>query len=849
MSKYNPSAIEPKWQERWKEQNLFKAERDTSKPKRYILSMFPYPSGKLHMGHVMNYTIGDVIVRYSIMKGYSVLSPIGWDSFGLPAENAAIREGIHPSENIRTNIDSMKAQMLRAGWGFDWTRELATSSEGYYRWTQWLFLQFYKAGLVEKKKAPVNWCPNDKTVLANEQVHDGRCERCGTAVEQRDLEQWFFLMSRYAEKLLENHKKLKNWPERVLKMQKEWIGRSEGARVEFRLEGSDRIIPVFTTRPDTLFGVTFMSMAPQHPMIEELIDGLPNRNEIRESVRLMRLQGTSEIDIASREKEGVFSGRYVINPVNGDRVPLWIANFVLMSYGTGVVMAVPAHDQRDYEFAVKYGIQVKVVIQPKGQRLDPASMSCAYIDDGIMVNSDIFNGRNNREAMPDIISWLKEKSYGEGTVNYRLKDWLLSRQRYWGVPIPFIYCKKCGIVPVPEDQLPVKLPHDVAFKPTGESPLKECSKFMNTSCPKCGGEATRDPDTMDTFVDSSWYYLRYTSPDCSIAPFNHGDVSHWCPVDIYIGGIEHATMHLIYFRFFALVLNELGLIDFDEPVDLLFCQGMVCKTAYYCEKDKWIPEDQVEDGVCRKCGGAVKSEITKMSKTKLNTISPEEIIGRYGADTMRMYVLSDNPPDRDQVWSEEGVQGISRFLNRLWDTLSELAPKLTADQNCISAAGLNDAELRRITHNSLLRCTQDIENNWQFNTAIARIIELLSAIRRLSASVSSAVLKESCEVLIKLIAPIAPHIAEEFWEKLGYKESVFAPGMPKVDQAALHSSEATVVVQINGKLRARFSAPSDAKREELERSALELEKIKQLLEGKQPKKVVVVPGKLVNIVI
>lgn len=849
VSTYRPADIESKWQDRWEKEKLFRADSSSVKTKRYILSMFPYPSGALHMGHVMNYTIGDVIVRYSLMRGYSVLSPIGWDSFGLPAENAAIREGIHPRESIRLNIDRMRSQMRRAGWGFDWDREVATSKEDYYRWTQWLFLQFFGAGVVERKRAPVNWCPTCKTVLANEQVHNGSCERCDSVVEQRDLQQWFFSMSRYAEKMLGNHAKLPNWPERVIKMQQEWIGRSEGALVSFGLEDSDTELPVFTTRPDTLFGVTFMSMAPQHPLIEELVADQSNRDEIMAGVARMRAQGTSEIEIADREKEGVFTGKYAVNPVNGDRVPIWVSNFVLMSYGTGMIMAVPAHDQRDFEFAHKYSIPVKVVIQPGGELLDPATMTCAYVDDGVMTNSAKFTGLGNREAIPTIIDWLAEKEIGKATVNYRLRDWLLSRQRYWGAPIPIVYCDTCGTVPVPEDQLPVRLPEVVEFRPEGESPLAACDEFMQTKCPKCGGPARRESDTMDTFVDSSWYYLRYASPHCDDAPFDRKDVSHWCPVDVYIGGIEHATMHLIYFRFFALVLKELGLIDFEEPVDRLFCQGMVCKTAYYCEKDKWLkPEQVAPDGSCAVCGGAVTSDVIKMSKTKLNVVSPEEIMERYGADTMRMYILSDNPPDRDQVWSDEGVLGVYRFLNRLWTSGSELALKLRGVTGPAEAASDADRELRRIAHMTLARCTQAYEENWQFNTSIARIMELLSGLRRNAPLASPAVAREAVEILLKILAPMAPHITEELWEQLGHEESIFATLVPEYDQSAVTQNRVTVVVQINGKLRGNFQAAVDASKDELAETALALEKIKTHLGDKTVRKTIVVPGKLVNIV-
>lgn len=846
MSTYRPEHIEEKWQRFWEEQQLFTADESSSKPKKYILSMFPYPSGALHMGHVMNYTISDVMVRYATMQGFNVLSPIGWDSFGLPAENAAIREGIHPSENIHINITKMRKQMKRAGWGFDWQREVATSSPEYYRWTQWLFLQFYKAGLAQKKTAAVNWCPNDMTVLANEQVHEGRCERCGTPVEQRDLEQWFFTMSAYAQKLLDSMDSLTQWPERVIKMQREWIGRSEGARVRFALQGGEEQLEVFTTRPDTLFGVSFIAMAPQHPLIESLIAEQPNREQILAMVKKLRAQGTSELEMLNKEKEGIFTGRYVINPVNGEEVPLWVANFALMSYGTGVVMSVPAHDQRDFEFAQKYDLPLRVVIQPEGQTLQASALQAAYVDNGTMVNSGPFDGRNNREAMSGIIEWIDKNSFGARSVNYRLRDWLLSRQRYWGAPIPIVYCDSCGMQPVPEDQLPVLLPDSVEFKPTGESPLKTCPDFINTTCPRCGGAARRDPDTMDTFVDSSWYYLRYASPHHATAPFSPQAVAHWCPIDTYIGGIEHATMHLIYFRFFAQVLNELGLVDFTEPVHKLFCQGMVCKEAYYCEVDKWLSEEQVVNGCCSICGAAVSSEMTKMSKTKLNVVSPEAIIERFGADTMRTYILSDTPPDRDQMWNDEGVAGISRFLNRVWETISSAAQRLALPADPTVTG--EDKAIRFITHQTIERCRQAYEESWQFNTAIARIIELLNAIRKAGEQTSAPVLREACEALLQMLAPMAPHMAEELWQQLGHTDSIFHAPLPQVDQSALLLDEITIVVQINGKLRDQFTAPRDIDTQQMQQQALSLERIQKYLQGLEVKKVIPVPGKLVNIV-
>ncbi|NQT20250.1 MAG: leucine--tRNA ligase, partial [Planctomycetes bacterium] len=605
MADYNYREIEPKWQRFWKQNKKFESDARTDKRKSYVLCMYPYPSGSLHMGHVINYTIGDVIVRYRMMQGCNVFSPMGWDSFGLPAENAAIKAGLHPEDSIRKNVAKMREQMRTAGWAYDWRREVATSHPGYYKWTQWLFLKFYEAGQAYKKMAAVNWCPKDNTVLANEQVHDGRCERCGTTVEQRDLEQWFFKMSSDAERLLNNLDRLTGWPEKVRKMQTDWIGRSEGARIDFHVTETGDQMPVFTTRPDTVYGVTFMSVAPEHPLVEKLIKGSPRETEVMEAVREMRRHGTAERERGDMEKIGIATGFHVTNPVNGEEVPLYVANFALMTYGTGAVMSVPAHDQRDFEFARKYDLPVKVVIQPPDNPLDPKKMTEAYVDDGVQANSAPFDGMPNREAMAGIIEHLEKNNWGAGTINYRLRDWLLSRQRYWGAPIPIIYCDKCGEVPVPEDDLPVLLPRDVEFRPTGESPLATCDEFVNTTCPRCGGPAKRETDTMDTFVDSSWYFLRYCSPRNEDKPFDPDDVDHWMPVDQYIGGIEHATMHLIYCRYFTHVLRDLGMVPFEEPIANLFCQGMVCKEAFYCRKCKWLREDEVANGRCTKCGGEV----------------------------------------------------------------------------------------------------------------------------------------------------------------------------------------------------------------------------------------------------
>ena len=871
MDKYDFKEIEPKWQSRWREMGLFTArDFDDRKEKFYCLTMYPYPSGVLHMGHVINYTLGDVIVRYKILRGYNVLSPMGWDSFGLPAENAARKqaaaariageEPLHPEEFTERNIAHMKTQMDRAGWGYDWSRELATSRPDYYRWTQWLFLLFYKHGLAEKKVAPVNWCESCGTVLANEQVMgDGTCERCGSSVVQKDLNQWFFKMSKYAQQLLNSHEELKDtWPSRVIKMQEEWIGRSEGCRVVFKVSETGEELPIFTTRPDTLWGVTFMSLAPEHPLIEKLVEGTDQEGRVMEAVRKMRSQGTSARQIADLEKVGVWTGFHVTNPVNGEEVPLWVANFALMTYGTGAVMAVPAHDQRDFEFAGKYNIPIKVVIQPEGEELDSEKMTEAYVDPGIMIDSGPFSGRVNTEAMGDIIGWLKEKGIGGGEVNYRLRDWLLSRQRYWGAPIPIIYCDDCGEVPVPEVELPVELPLDVDFEKPG-NPLETSETFINCVCPRCGRPAHRETDTMDTFVDSSWYFLRYCSPGAEDEPFTSDLVRYWMPIDLYIGGIEHATMHLIYFRFFTRVLHDLGYLDFREPAGRLFCQGMVCKTAYFCEKCKWIPEDQVEGGEregdaivggrCAVCGGEVRGEMTKISKSKLNIVDPDRIMERYGADCVRLYMLSDTPPDQERIWSDERMQGAWRFLNRLWETVVSASGTMK-DTDPRIPAGLDEAskKLRRKTHASIRKVTDAIEGGFRFNTAISSVMELLNLVRS-PGEVHPAVLREAVESILILIAPIVPHFSEELWSRLGHEESIFRASWPEVEPSALGVEEVTIAVQVNGKVRSRLTVPVDGEEEAIEQAALADEKVRKHLEGKEVVKVIVIPGRLVNVVV
>jgi len=858
---YDFASIEARWQERWEEMGLFSAREDDSRPKCYVLSMYPYPSGVLHMGHVINYTIGDVVVRYKLLRGFKVLSPMGWDSFGLPAENAAIRTGVHPHEFTEGNIARMTEQMRRAGWGYDWDREIATSHPDYYRWTQWLFLRFLGKGLAFKKKAPVNWCPSCQTVLANEQVKDGGCERCGTQVEQRDMDQWFFRMSAYAQRLLDNHHRLEGrWPEAVLKLQKEWIGRSEGARVEFVVAETGDAVPIFTTRPDTLWGVTFMSLAPEHPLVEKLVRGTEHEERVMAAVREMRAAGTSERDLAEREKVGVFTGFHVVNPVNGEKVPLWVANFALMTYGTGAVMAVPAHDQRDFEFARKYGIPIKVVIEPGEKELNPDTMEEAYVDPGVMVGSGPFDGRLNTEAMGDIIGWLEERGHGRREVNYKLRDWLISRQRYWGAPIPVVYCERCGIVPVPEEELPVLLPTDVQFREGGGNPLATSESFVHTSCPACGGPGRRETDTMDTFVDSSWYFLRYCDPHNEEAPFGQEALRHWMPVDQYIGGIEHATMHLIYARFFTMVLHDLGLLEFDEPFERLFCQGMVCKTAYYCPVHKYLKEEEVAGGHregdviaggrCARCGAPVESEMTKISKSKFNIVDPDAMMDRFGADTVRLYMLSDAPPDRMQIWSENGIHGAWRIINRLWSLAQDGMDRVASPDEPIPAElDALDREIRRKTHQAIGRVTDAIEGGFQFNTAIARCNELLNALRSGFDSVHPAVLRETLEVILRVLSPIVPHMAEELWERLGHGESIFAAGWPEADPEAAREELVEIAVQVNGKLRSRLQVPPDVTKEELERLALADERVQKFIGGKEVARVIVVPGRLVNVAV
>jgi leucyl-tRNA synthetase len=823
--RYDFREIEAKWQKRWAEENIYKTADFSERPKYYCLEMFPYPSGKLHMGHVRNYSIGDVVARFKTMQGYHVLHPMGWDAFGLPAENAAIKHGnIHPADWTMDNIRAMRTQLKQLGISYDWDREIATCHPGYYKWTQWLFLQLYHKGLAYKKKAAVNWCPSCATVLANEQVKEGACERCKTPVEKRELEQWFFKITAYAERLLKDLELLEGWPEKVKIMQENWIGRSEGAEIRFPVDGMDEEIVVFTTRPDTVFGVTYMVLAPEHPLVEKLIEGRPEAGAVRDFVR--RVRNLSEIarTATDAEKEGLFTGAYCINPLNGERVPILVANYVLMEYGTGAVMGVPAHDQRDFEFARKYNLPIRVVIQPPGMELDPQAMTEAYAGDGVMVNSGQFNGLSKDEGIRAVIAYLEEKGLGRGQVNYRLRDWLISRQRYWGAPIPIVYCERCGIVPVPEEDLPVLLPRDVEFKPTGQSPLADCPEFVNTSCPRCGGPARRETDTMDTFMCSSWYYYRYTSPRDDKQPWDRARVDYWLPVDQYIGGVEHAILHLLYSRFFTKVLYDLGLVSIQEPFTNLLTQGMVLK-----------------DGA-------------KMSKSRGNVVSPEEIVARYGADTARLFILFAAPPERDLEWSDQGVEGCYRFLNRVWRLVTSVAEGLleAPPKPAGRLVGVN-RQMHRLTHLTIKKVTEDVGNRFNFNTAVSAIMELVNALYQYKEVPETdrdpAVLREAVEHLLILLAPFAPHITEELWEITGHTESIHRQPWPSYDPEAIVEDEITIVVQINGRVRERVLVPADITPEQMKEVVLAQPRVQKLVEGKQIVKVIPVPGKLVNIVV
>lgn len=828
---YDFRAIEKKWQKKWAEANSYKVSPDPDRPKKYVLEMFPYPSGDLHMGHVRNYSIGDVVARYFHMKGFNVLHPMGYDSFGLPAENAAMERGVHPKKWTYDNIAKMRGQLKKLGFSYDWDREITTSDPDYYHWGQWLFLKFFQRDLAYRKKAAVNWCPVCETVLANEQVSAGVCWRCHSLVESRELEQWFLKTTAYKEQLLDDLELLDGWPERVKVMQRNWIGRSEGAYVDFTIEGSEHRIRVFTTRPDTLYGATFFLLAPEHPLAEELAAEAGRENQVAEFKKKVASKEATDREADETEKEGCFTGINVINPLNDESIPVWLADYVLMEYGTGAVMAVPAHDQRDFEFAKKYDVPIRVVIQPPGAELDSGTMEEAYVGEGIMANSGPFDGMASAEGVKAINKHLKERGTGEAGVLYRLRDWLISRQRYWGNPIPIVYCAACGAVPVPEEELPVVLPENVTIKTGGGSPLLSHPDFVNTACPKCLGKARRETDTMDTFTCSSWYFLRFTSPTERRSPFDRDEANYWMPVDQYIGGIEHAVLHLLYARFFTKVLADLGLVDAVEPFGNLLTQGMV------------------------KLGGAV------MSKSKGNVVAPDEIVADYGADACRLFILFASPPEKDLEWSREGVDGVFRFLNRAWrvveDNLEVIEPtggeKEATETSGQELDGL-DQELQRFGHQTVRRVTQDIEGRFNFNTAIAAIMELVNLLSKYNGSKKQVernvpLLREATEKLVLLLSPFAPHLAEELWERLGHQESVYHHPWPDYDPELAKAPVITLIVQVNGRVRDRIEVPADLPEQQLKEIALASKKVASYTEGKEIEKVITVPGKLVNLVV
>ena len=820
IDKYNFSEIEKKWQTKWAEGDVFKVTEDPDKEKYYVLEMFPYPSGKLHMGHVRNYSIGDVLARFKKMKGFNVLHPMGWDSFGLPAENAAIKHGVEPSKWTWENIGEMREQLKELGLSYDWDREVATCHPDYYKWMQWIFIQFYKKGLAYKKENPVNWCPSCQTVLANEQVVDGKCERCKTLVGKKDLSQWYFKITDYAERLLDNLEELPGWPNKVKLMQKNWIGKSIGAEVTFEIDGFDKGLDVFTTRPDTLYGVTYMVMAPEHPYLKELVAG----SEYEEPVNAYddKVQHMSDIERTSttNEKTGQFTGRYAINPLTGKKVPIFISDYVLMDYGTGAIMAVPAHDQRDFDFAKKFDLEIIPVVDSDDPEVDVYDLKAAFAAEGTMINSEMFNGMNNKEAIEKIIDYLEEKKIGKKSINYKLRDWLISRQRYWGTPIPMIHCDDCGWVPEKEENLPVLLPADVQFTGKGESPLATSKTFVNTTCPVCGKPARRELDTMDTFLDSSWYFLRYCDPKNTEAPFSKEKVDYWMNVDQYIGGVEHAILHLMYARFFQMALYDLGLVSTEEPFKNLLTQGMVIK-----------------DGA-------------KMSKSLGNVVSPAEIIDKYGADTARLFILFAAPPERELDWSDKGVEGSFRFINRVYRMVYDFSQNYSEVPESYEIGGDADKNMAYWLNYAIKKVSDDIGERFNFNTAISTIMELVNEMYRYKeGTVNPGLFGAAIKDLIIMLAPFVPHVTEEMWEHLGYEGSVHDQNWPEYDEKALVKDTVEIVVQVNGKIKEKLDIAGGLSREEMEKTAMENEKVKGLIEGKNVVKVIAVPGKLINIVV
>jgi leucyl-tRNA synthetase len=805
METYDPKTIEAKWQRVWADERAFNVPNPEPgaepEQKTYVLEMLPYPSGELHMGHVRNYMLGDVIAHFRRRMGYQVLRPMGYDAFGLPAENAAIQEGRHPRELTERNIAAIRAQMQRLGWAIDWDREVSTHEPEYYRWTQWLFLKFFEQGLSYRKEAPVKWCPFDQTVLANEQVIDGRCERCGTEVEAKNLEQWFFRITAYADRLLDEMELLEDWPERVLTMQRNWIGRSEGADVLFRVEELDLDVEVFTTRPDTLFGATFFVLAPEHPLVPKLVEGTPQEAEVLEYVR--HTAARSAVEREEKEKDGVFTGRHAVNPVNGGQIPIWVADYVLMEYGTGAIMAVPAHDERDHGFAQRYRLPIRPVVVPEGGEPGEEGAFLAHSENERLVDSGEFSGMTAPEAQKAIVEWLAEQGLGRPALRYRLRDWLLSRQRYWGCPIPVVYCDSCGIVPVPESDLPVLLPEVEEYLPKGRSPLATAEDRLRVPCPSCGGEGRRETDTMDTFVDSSWYYIRYCDPHNDRAPFDRRIADYWLPVNQYIGGIEHAILHLLYARFFTKVMNDIGLVGFREPFARLFTQGMLYRHG------------------------------AKMSKSKGNVISPDDYVERHGADAVRLYLLFLGPVDQDAEWQDSGFEGVVRFLNKLWRAVQAASGEGT------------DGPLARKAHETIAKVTDDVGRRFVLNTPIAAVMELVNELAR---DPESSGARFAAETAVSLIQPYAPHVAEELWSLSG-RERLWEEPWPVADEAQLRRETFELVIQVNGKVRDRVEASVEESEEQLVERAKASPRVQAHLDGKEIRQAIVVPRKLVNLVV
>jgi len=818
--RYDFREIEKKWQKKWADEGAFKVTEDPEKEKYYVLEMFPYPSGKIHMGHVRNYSIGDVVARFKKMNGFNVLHPMGYDSFGLPAENAAIKNKVEPAKWTWDNIDEMHRQLSELGLSYDWDREVATCHPDYYKWMQWIFIQFYKKGLAYKKDNPVNWCPSCKTVLANEQVVDGCCERCGTPVGKKKLSQWYFKITDYADRLLDDLYDMPGWPEKVKTMQKNWIGRSTGAEVTFEIEGFDKGLDIYTTRADTLYGVTYMVLAPEHPFLEELVRGTEYEKPAMDYVE--KVQHISDIDRTSttNEKTGVFIGRYCINPLTGKKVPIFISDYVLMGYGTGAIMAVPAHDQRDFDFARKFDLEIIPVVDTDDPDIDINNLDKAFDAEGKMINSEMFTGMDNKQAIAKIIDYIEERKIGHRAVNYKLRDWLISRQRYWGTPIPMIYCEDCGWVPEKEENLPVMLPTDVEFTGTGESPIATSATFADTVCPICGKPAKREIDTMDTFLDSSWYFLRYCDARNEKEVFNKKKVDYWMNVDQYIGGVEHAILHLMYARFFQMALYDLGLVSDEEPFKNLLTQGMVIK-----------------DG-------------KKMSKSIGNVVSPAEIVDKYGADTARLFILFAAPPERELDWSDKGVEGSFRFLERVYRMVYDFVAEYGSGESSSEAAGSEDKELVFALNACIKKVTEDVGDRFNFNTAISSVMELVNEMYKYKdGSINEKLFRYTLENLVTVLAPFTPHICEEMWQHLGKTGSVHDQAWPSYDESALEKSTVEIVVQINGKVKMKLEVSSEATKEEMEKTAVTQDRIKELVGDRNVVKVIAVPGKLVNIVV